>query len=80
MQDNGVPTITLSAKGRVVLPKPIRDTLGWDAGTRLAVELTSDGVLLKHVPGFPETDPEEVFGCLPYDGAPKSLQEMERRS
>ncbi|MXX87610.1 MAG: AbrB/MazE/SpoVT family DNA-binding domain-containing protein [Acidobacteria bacterium] len=71
------PTTTLSTKGQVILPKPIRDALGWDAGARLAVERTSEGVLLKPVSGFPETDPEEVFGCLRFDGAPKSLAEME---
>ena len=71
------PTTTLSTKGQVILPKPIRDALGWDAGARLAVERTSEGVLLKPVASFPETDPDEVFGCLPFDGAPKSLAEME---
>jgi len=71
------PTTTLSTKGQVILPKPIRDALGWDAGARLAVERTSEGVLLKPVSGFPETDPKEVFGCLRFDGAPKSLAEME---
>ena len=71
------PTTTLSTKGQVILPKPIRDALGWDTGARLAVERTSEGVLLKPVSSFPETDPEEVFGCLPFDGAPKSLAEME---
>ena len=71
------PTTTLSTKGQVILPKPIRDALGWDAGARLAVERTSEGVLLKPVAGFRETAPEEVFGCLAFDGAPKSLAEME---
>ena len=71
------PTTTLSTRGRITLPKPIRDALGWDTGTRLAVECTSDGVLLKPGSSFAETDPEEVFGCLPFDGAPKSLPEME---
>ena len=71
------PTAILSTRGRITLPKPIRDALGWDGGTRLAVESTSEGVLLKYVPSFPKTDPEEVFGCLPFDGAPKSLPEME---
>ena len=71
------PTTTLSTRGRVTLPKPIRDALGWDAGARLVVERTSEGVLLKPVPSFPQIDPEEVFGCLRFDGAPKSLAEME---
>ena len=71
------PTTTLSTRGRITLPRPIRDALGWDAGARLAIELSSDGVLLKRASSFAETDPEEVFGCLPFDGAPKSLAEME---
>ena len=71
------PITTLSTKGQVILPKPIRDALGWDAGARLAVERTSEGVLLKPTSSFAETDPDEVFGCLPFDGAPKSLAEME---
>ena len=77
MHDNGEPTATLSTRGRVTLPKPVRDAVGWDAGTRLAVELTSNGVLLKPESRFAETDPEEVFGCLAFDGVPKSLAEME---
>lgn len=27
---------------------------------------------------FPQTDPDLVFGMLPYKGEPKSLEEMER--
>ena len=71
------PTTTLSTKGQVILPKPMRDALGWDAGARLVVERTPEGVLLKPVSGFRETDPEEVFGCLAFAGPPKSLAEME---
>ncbi len=70
-------TTTLSTKGQVILPKPIRRALRWVAGTRLVVENTSDGVLLKPEPVFPETRPEDVFGSLAYGGPPKSLQEME---
>ena len=71
------PTTTLSTKGQVILPKPIREALGWDAGARLIVERTPEGVLLKPVSGFPGTHPDAVFGCLAFDGAPKSLAEME---
>lgn len=70
-------TTTLSTKGQVILPKPIRRALRWVAGTRLVVESTPDGVLLKPEPAFPETRPEDVFASLAYDGPPKSLQEME---
>ncbi len=70
-------TTTVSTKGQVILPKAIRRALRWIAGTRLVVESTSEGVLLKPEPVFSETRPEDVFGCLAYDGSPKSLQEMQ---
>lgn len=70
-------TTTVSTKGQVILPKAIRQTLGWRAGTRLVVENRPEGVLLKPQPAFAETRPEEVFGCLAYDGPPKSLADMQ---
>ena len=61
----------------MILPKAIRDQLRWDAGTRLAVEHTADGVLLKSLTtAFAPTHPKDVFGCLPYKGKPKSIEEM----
>lgn len=68
---------TVSTKGQVILPKSIRQRREWDAGTRLIVEETDDGVILKRAPTFAATRPEEVFGLLPHRGDPKSLEEME---
>ncbi|CAM4001999.1 AbrB/MazE/SpoVT family DNA-binding domain-containing protein [Paracoccus yeei] len=68
---------TISTKGQVILPKAIRKRRDWDAGTRLMVEETPEGVLLKRAPAFAPTRPEAVFGMLPYSGAPKSLEDME---
>ena len=70
-------TTTVSTKGQVILPKAIRRALRWEAGTRLVVENTPEGVLLKPEPAFAETRPEDVFGCLACDGPPKSLSEMQ---
>ena len=56
---------TVSTKGQVILPKAIRQRRQWDAGTRLVVEETADGVLLKPAPAFAPTRPENVFGMLP---------------
>ena len=70
-------TATVSTEGRVVLPKAIRGRLGWEAGTRLVVENTPGGVLLKPVPAFAATRPEDVFGCLSGDGPARSLAEMD---
>lgn len=77
MVTRGKLTTTLSSKGQVILPKSIRDHRHWDVGTRLVVEDTLEGVLLKPAPVFAPTRPEDVFGCLKYDGPPKSLQDME---
>lgn len=70
-------TTTVSTKGQVILPKSIRQRREWDAGTRLLVEDTPDGVLLKSAPAFTETRPQDVFGSLPHRGEPKTLDEME---
>ncbi len=70
-------TTTVSTKGQVILPKAIRRALRWEAGTRLTVENTPEGVLLKPESVFAETRLEEVFGCLAYQGTPKTLEEMD---
>ncbi len=44
-------TATVSTKGRIVLPKAVRAPRRWGAGTRLVVENTPDGVLLKSAHG-----------------------------
>ena len=70
-------TTTVSTKGQVILPKAIRQRRHWEPGTRLVVEDTPDGVLLKAAPVFAPTRPEDVAGMLAYRGPPKSLQEMD---
>jgi AbrB family looped-hinge helix DNA binding protein len=70
-------TTTLSTKGQVILPAAVRRHRNWNAGTRLTVEETPDGVLLKPAPAFPLTTPEQVFGCLRYQGKPKTLRDMQ---
>ena len=54
------PTTTVSTKGQVILPKAIRERRNWPAGTRLVVEETPDGVLLKPAPVFAPTRPEDA--------------------
>jgi len=67
----------VSTKGQVILPKPIRDQRHWAPGTRLTVENTPDGVLLKPAPAFPAAAIESVFGSLPHRGPALSLEDME---
>lgn len=70
------PTTTLSTKGQIILPAAIRRRRHWDAGTRLVVEETPEGVLLKPAPLFRPTRSADVFGSLSHQGPPKTLQEM----
>lgn len=70
-------TTTLSTKGQVILPKAIRSKRHWKAGTRLTVEDTPEGVILKPASPFPETMPEDVFGMLDYKGPSKTIEDMD---
>jgi len=70
-------TTTVSTKGQVILPKAIRQRRDWSPGTRLVVEETAEGVLLKPAPVFVRTDPEKVRGMLAYRGRAKTLEEMD---
>ncbi len=70
-------TTTVSTKGQVILPKAIRDQRHWAPGTRLTVENTEDGVLLKPAPLFKPTRIEDVFGSLRYAGPAKTIDEMD---
>jgi AbrB family looped-hinge helix DNA binding protein len=71
------PTTVVSTKGQVILPKAIRDERRWGPGTRLTVEVTADGVVLRPAPLFAETRVEAVFGSLAYDRPPLSIEEMD---
>lgn len=70
-------TTTVSTKGQVVLPAAVRKRHGWDAGTKLVVEETQQGVLLKNSPFGPPTRLDDVYGCANYKGPPKTLEEMD---
>ncbi len=72
-----MPITSLSSKGQVIIPKPIRTAHNWQPGQKLTVIDTGDGVLLKPVEPFPHTSLEEVAGCLKYSGPAKTLAEME---
>lgn len=70
-------TTVVSTKGQVILPKAVREHLQWDAGTRLLVEETEDGVLLRAVPAFARTAMDAVAGRLAYDGAVLAVEDMD---
>ena len=74
-----IVSTTVSTKGQVILPKPIRDARNWGPGTRLEVVETPDGVLLKPVRqrALPPTTIDEVLGMLKYEGPPITIEEMD---
>ena len=70
-------TTTVSTKGQVILPKAVRQRRQWDVGTRLVVEDTADGVLLKPAPLFAATEPAAVFASLPFTGKARTIEDMD---
>jgi AbrB family looped-hinge helix DNA binding protein len=70
-------TTRVSTKGQVILPKALREQRRWGPGTRLVVEDTEDGVLLRKAPLFAPTTIDRVFGLLAWKGKAKSLEEMD---
>ena len=59
---------------RQVAPKDVF----WPPGTRLRVEHTTDGVLLRSLTAaFRPTRPDDVFGCLSGAVRSKSIKDME---
>lgn len=69
-------TTVISTKGQVILPKAIRDQLHWEPGTRLTVENTPDGVLLKSTPVFPVESVDALFGSMRHSGPALSIDDM----
>lgn len=69
-------TTRISSKGQVVLPKTLRESQRWDAGTELALVPMDGGVFMHPVNPFPPTRVEDVLGSVKYTGKPKSLAQM----
>ncbi len=69
-------TTRLSTKGQIVLSKEIRTSHSWGPGTEFIIEETGDGILLRPSAAFPPTELDQVAGCLPSKGKPKTLEQM----
>jgi antitoxin PrlF len=66
---------SLTSKGQVTIPKPVRDVLGIHAGDRVSFLVREDGVVELR----PETvDLKNLYGMLAYRGKPASVEEMDR--
>ncbi len=69
----------LSSKGQIVIPKDVRDALGWTEGQELQVRQSGDKAVLELVPPKRERISWEEFKrrVPPYDGPPVSIEEMD---
>ena len=71
-----MPATTMTSKGQITIPKPVREHLGVATGDRLDFTIAADRtVRLSPVTG----SVEDLYGLLQRPGkAPVSLAEMER--
>lgn len=70
--------IVMSTKGQVIVPKAIRDRQNWGSGTRLVLEETADGVILKKKAEPAKTGSfKDLIGILKYDGPPVSDEDFD---
>lgn len=73
----------ITANGDVSLPLDVRERLHWTPGTPIEVVETVDGVTLR-VPKkggcFPPTTLDDLRAFSPYEGSPKSVEEISRLS
>lgn len=71
-----IMTVTLSTKGQVIIPRELRDQLGWGVGTRLEVMSQAGGIVFRPARVFAESSVEDLLGLLKYSGPPKTLDDM----
>jgi len=64
---------TITKKGQTTLPKPVRETLGLQAGDRVRYVIADGEVRI-----LPVRPIGRLFGALRHDGPAVTLEEMER--
>ncbi|HUP25248.1 MAG TPA: AbrB/MazE/SpoVT family DNA-binding domain-containing protein [Thermoanaerobaculia bacterium] len=67
---------TLSTKGQLIIPKVLRDRLGWREGTELEVEEQGGVVILRLPVVLPRTTLDQLLGCADYRGPRRTLEDM----
>jgi AbrB family looped-hinge helix DNA binding protein len=75
-QGLAMATTLLSSKGQVVIPKELRDRLGWAAGTSLDVEEGAGGLVLRPSRRPARLALADLVGCTGYQGPARSLEDM----
>lgn len=73
-------TTLLSSKGQIIIPKAMRDARHWHAGTRLEVQETAEGLLLKPVIASQKTPLTQGLASIrkriAYQGPAVSIEDM----
>lgn len=69
--------VKLSTKGQLIIPGPIRQRHGWNAGAELVIEDRGDHLVIRSAKEVPRTELKDVIGCVGYRGPQLSLEEME---
>ena len=64
---------TVTKKGQTTLPKPVRDSLGVQAGERVRYSILDGEVRI-----LPVRPIRRLFGALKHDGPPVTVEEMKR--
>jgi antitoxin PrlF len=64
---------TLTVKGQITLPKPVRDAMHLKTGDRVLFEEWEGGYIITPI----TTDVRTLKGCVSYQGPAKTLEEME---
>jgi AbrB family looped-hinge helix DNA binding protein len=70
-------TTRLSTKGQIILPKAVRTSRAWVPGTEFTIEETGDGIFLRPAATFPETELDDVAGCLSSKRKSRTLAQMD---
>ena len=64
---------TITKKGQTTLPKPVRETLGVQAGDRVRYVISEGEVRI-----LPVRPISQLFGVLQHDGPAVTVEEMEQ--
>lgn len=67
---------TVSTKGQIVLPLPVRAALGLVPGSELEVIAEGDQVILRRPSRFKAVSAAEALGCAGYEGPMRTIDDM----
>ncbi|MEN8215798.1 MAG: AbrB/MazE/SpoVT family DNA-binding domain-containing protein [Pseudomonadota bacterium] len=71
-------TVMLGSQGQLVLPEAIRSVYQWVEGTKFFIWDTGSEIVIKPVSPFPVSQLEPPDTPSVYQGAPLTLEDMEK--